>query len=399
MPELGDIAYLITQEQPPPGSRVSYVGRKRPNRLGTYDMVGNADELLLDLFRPTRPDHLAGTRGGYLVKGGSAIDSAAFVGVGYRQEVPFFTHSGPTRSRVTGFRLLLSAPVFVNKRGAGFNDELQGNEAQVAAFRDARKVLLNAGGAPGSSAQVLALTEVEKLKTQKVAEMQQLLESLQADRQRIAALEHQLAASTGDLTDTTQLRDLLTRTRNELERARNEREREQSRVAELTETLEVIQVKLQHSNAELYVRDRDLVREQLKSAVLTFVNINNVDRRIRSIELQIAAFRQEIQDQPDSRHRPKRDALVQQAESVASDLRRTNTVNFDAYVQDIKELADRGLGAVNKARPAVSDYFERQALAIITLAQAAVFANVEEAARLRGAVPQSRLNRWLEAMK
>jgi formylglycine-generating enzyme required for sulfatase activity len=189
MPELGDIAYLITQEQPPPGSRVSYVGRKRPNRLGTYDMVGNADELLLDLFRPTRPDHLAGTRGGYLVKGGSAIDSAAFVGVGYRQEVPFFTHSGPTRSRVTGFRLLLSAPVFVNKRGAGFNDELQGNEAQVAAFRDARKVLLNAGGAPGSSAQVLALTEVEKLKTQKVAEMQQLLESLQADRQRIAALE------------------------------------------------------------------------------------------------------------------------------------------------------------------------------------------------------------------
>jgi chromosome segregation ATPase len=243
------------------------------------------------------------------------------------------------------------------------------------------------------------LTEVEKLKTQKVAEMQQLLESLQADRQRIAALEHQLAASTGDLTDTTQLRDLLTRTRNELERARNEREREQSRVAELTETLEVIQVKLQHSNAELYVRDRDLVREQLKSAVLTFVNINNVDRRIRSIELQIAAFRQEIQDQPDSRHRPKLDALVQQAESVASDLRRTNTVNFDAYVQDIKELADRGLGAVNKARPAVSDYFERQALAIITLAQAAVFANVEEAARLRGAVPQSRLNRWLEAMK
>lgn len=400
IPELTEIAFLITpQEQPPRGSQVSYVGRKLPNRLAIYDMVGNADELLLDLFRPTRPDHLAGMRGGYLVKGGSAIDPAAYVGVGYRQEVPFFTHSGPTRSQVTGFRLLLSAPVFVNKRGTGWPGELQGNEEQVAAFRDARKVLLNAGGAPGSSQQVMALSELDELRARQTQEMQRLRVSLQADRQRIEELEQQLADSAKEPSGVSQLGVLLERTRQELQRVQDDREEEQARVAELSESLEAIQVRLQRSNAELYVRDRDLVREQLKSAVLTFVNINNVHRRIRSIEFQVAAFVEELGNQPHGPHSDEQRKLIERAERGLADLRRTNLVNFDAYVEDIKALAGRGLNKVTAARPAVSEYFERQALSIVPRAQAAVFANVEETVESRGAVPQSRLDQWLEAMK
>jgi formylglycine-generating enzyme required for sulfatase activity len=92
---------------------LSGVGRKLPNLLGLYDMVGNVDEIVFDLFRLVRPDGLHGQAGGYIVKGGNVFTGRNELGVGHRREVPFFELSGETRAQTTGFRVVLTTPVFV----------------------------------------------------------------------------------------------------------------------------------------------------------------------------------------------------------------------------------------------------------------------------------------------
>jgi formylglycine-generating enzyme required for sulfatase activity len=114
-------------QQPPEGRRTYPVGRKAPNRLMLFDMVGNTEEYTAELFRPVRPDGtLAGRPGGVVVRGGSALDNVELVGVGARREVEVYSAEGATKSPTVGLRLVISAPFFVNRRGAN-GEELQGN--------------------------------------------------------------------------------------------------------------------------------------------------------------------------------------------------------------------------------------------------------------------------------
>ncbi len=125
---LGEIAWFRdgTQE-PPKGSSVFHVGRKKPNRLQLFDMVGNAEEMTLDLFRPVRPDGVRLDRvGGVVVRGGGAGDGPEGVGVGRRREMILYDGTGAVRSPGVGFRLVIGAPYFVNKSG-GKGGEMQGN--------------------------------------------------------------------------------------------------------------------------------------------------------------------------------------------------------------------------------------------------------------------------------
>lgn len=125
--ELSEIAwYADVGQSPPEGSSTYPVGRKTPNRLSLYDMIGNAEELTSDLFRPVRPDGtLAGRPGGVVVRGGSAADSLDQVGAGTRREMELYDSDGPARAPTVGFRLVISAPYFVNKQG--LTGEMQGN--------------------------------------------------------------------------------------------------------------------------------------------------------------------------------------------------------------------------------------------------------------------------------
>lgn len=126
--ELGKIGWFAgIGQQPPEGRRTYPVGRKAPNRLMLFDMVGNAEEYTAELFRPVRPDGtLAGRPGGVVVRGGSALDNVELVGVGARREVEVYSAEGATKSPTVGIRLVISAPFFVNRRGAN-GEELQGN--------------------------------------------------------------------------------------------------------------------------------------------------------------------------------------------------------------------------------------------------------------------------------
>lgn len=90
-----------------PGS----VGTRLPNLLGIYDMVGNEEEIVLDLFRFARPDQLLGAPGGFVVRGGSVLGAT---GVADRREVPLFVNGAANRPHLAGFRLIVAAPLIMN---------------------------------------------------------------------------------------------------------------------------------------------------------------------------------------------------------------------------------------------------------------------------------------------
>ena len=117
--DLAEVAQLSDPDNGDPEHPLAGLGRKLPNLFGLYDMLGDVDEIVFDLFRMTRPDALHGEYGGYLVKGGNVFTPEAAISVGYRREVPFFDLAGEVRSPTTGFRLALAPPVFVNGMQAG----------------------------------------------------------------------------------------------------------------------------------------------------------------------------------------------------------------------------------------------------------------------------------------
>ncbi len=109
LPTLDEIA----QTEGWAGHNVSGTGRLQPNLLGLYDMLGNAEEYVLDLFRATRPDGLHGQRGGAVLRGGSPATPKANIALGYRREAALFGPAGEGREPFAGARLAVSAPFFV----------------------------------------------------------------------------------------------------------------------------------------------------------------------------------------------------------------------------------------------------------------------------------------------
>lgn len=93
------------------------IGKLKPNPLGIYDILGNADEVVFDLFHLShqRADHLHGETGGYVVRGGSYQDDAHKIYSARREEIPFFSEGKlhPAASS-TGFRVVVAAPVITN---------------------------------------------------------------------------------------------------------------------------------------------------------------------------------------------------------------------------------------------------------------------------------------------
>lgn len=163
--ELSRIAWFSGVGQTPPeGSSTYPVGRKAPNRLMLFDMIGNAEEMTFDLFRPVRPDgSLAGRPGGIVVRGGSASDAEDVVGAGSRREIEAYDAEGPARAPTLGFRLVISGPYFVNKQGE--SGEMQGNPDLRDGVSLAWKQREAAGGGDDPSADGNALDLVRSLRT------------------------------------------------------------------------------------------------------------------------------------------------------------------------------------------------------------------------------------------
>ncbi|WP_037309696.1 SUMF1/EgtB/PvdO family nonheme iron enzyme [Ruegeria halocynthiae] len=187
------------------GVLLAPVGRKMPNALGLYDVVCNAEEIMLDLFRVTRPDGLGGQVGGVITKGGSSALFRENNTVGRRIEAAaLFGLSGEGRTRTMGARFAVSAPVFSGRRD-GLTDEggipqayTEGrlNAPYEQALMTGRKALLEQGVGLASGDQSTLASEVNKLRrslSEGELTQQQLAEQSEALQIELDRLEARLA--------------------------------------------------------------------------------------------------------------------------------------------------------------------------------------------------------------
>ncbi|MGZ3823235.1 MAG: formylglycine-generating enzyme family protein, partial [Mucilaginibacter sp.] len=104
------------------------IGKLSPNPLGIYDILGNVDEVVFDLFHLThqRTDHLHGETGGYVVRGGNYLDDVRKIYSARREEIPFFSEGKlhPAAS-TTGFRVVVAAPVITGTNAGQLADAWQ----------------------------------------------------------------------------------------------------------------------------------------------------------------------------------------------------------------------------------------------------------------------------------
>jgi hypothetical protein len=92
------------------------IGAREENPLGLHDMLGNAEELVLDPFRLNRLDRLHGQAGASTVRGGSIHSSAEALRSSLRREVPMYDAEGAVGTADTGFRVVAAVPVLTSPK-------------------------------------------------------------------------------------------------------------------------------------------------------------------------------------------------------------------------------------------------------------------------------------------
>lgn len=91
------------------------IGVLAPNPLGLHDILGNLSEIVFEPFRLSKVARLHGQAGGYIVRGGNYFTDETDIRSAHRDEVPFYRDAAPWRSKTTGFRFAVVAPVITSK--------------------------------------------------------------------------------------------------------------------------------------------------------------------------------------------------------------------------------------------------------------------------------------------
>lgn len=117
-PHQGDFAqYALFQAQRSADGVLWPVGSRLPNPLNLYDMLGNAEEMMLEPYQINRFGRRHGQVGGMVTRGGSFRTLEADLRNSWRTEYSLFDES-TGRARVLdtiGFRAALSVPVTVDQ--------------------------------------------------------------------------------------------------------------------------------------------------------------------------------------------------------------------------------------------------------------------------------------------
>lgn len=102
-------------------AQISPVGSRKPNPLGLYDMLGDASQWMLDMYRFTRLGRMSGLSGGFVMRGGGYATPLASLSIAARTEVlPFDPYTGQaTKLNDTGFRLIITAAIGDDEARAG----------------------------------------------------------------------------------------------------------------------------------------------------------------------------------------------------------------------------------------------------------------------------------------
>ncbi len=95
------------------GGSMRPVGLLSANPLGVYDVLGNAEEFVMDPFRMNRAGRSHGQAGGFLTKGGSILTAGSRMRTAMRTEYNYFDERSGSATRLPtfGLRLVIAAPV------------------------------------------------------------------------------------------------------------------------------------------------------------------------------------------------------------------------------------------------------------------------------------------------
>lgn len=330
---------------PPPRSdvpRVGAVGTRLPNPLGLYDTLCNAEEIVLDLFRPTRPDGLAGQVGGVITKGGSSLVLRESNVIGRRSEAAaLFTQQGEGRTAAMGMRLAISAPVFPGGHS--------GDAPLVEGLAN-----------PGLEAEMLA--------------------SREALLQGGSALDG--GAGPG-------MSDELTRLRREIAERELSREELQRQTSEL-------QVQMDRMNVALAEKEREAVRFAIRSGIVTG---NLIDRIGRNLGIGMFELRR-IEQEAEANNLPaaERAAQTQRVRRLLAENEARITDAYDLYLQAQLELAARPAPLVDAALRETRAAFGDESGQSLMDSLDRFVAHLQAAREQRGQITDQMRQDWLLAL-
>ncbi len=143
------------------------IGSLKPNPLGLYDMLGNAEEVMLEPFRLNRVGRLHGQLGGIVVRGGSYMTPRESIRASARTEFPVYeqTSKGEMRLPTFGFRIVVSATALnQTEQAAALQkewDDARRTETSVAGKNPLQLLegLLKQAATPAEKAQLQAVIE------------------------------------------------------------------------------------------------------------------------------------------------------------------------------------------------------------------------------------------------
>lgn len=335
MPLLDEVCAEAPRADSP---RLAAVGTRLPNLFGLHDMLCNAEEIVLDLFRPTRPDGLGGQVGGVLTKGGSSLVLREANAVGRRSEAAaLFTLQGEGRNPATGMRLAIAAPVFVGRRDQdGLPVEGLANAAFEAGLMSARQALLEGGAS--------------------------------AD------------GDTGSLTE-------------ELARLRRELGSRDLSRGELQRQTDALQAEMDAMRARLTEKDREALRFSIRSGIVT---ANLIDRIGRNIGLAMHEL-----DRIETGDLALSDSGAEARARIVARLRENEqriAEAYDLYLQVQSELGARPAPLVDGALRELRGGFERDDARTMLPNLDMVVTHLDALRRQRGQITATQRAAWLDAL-
>ena len=174
------------------GGALQLTGLLEPNPLNLHDMLGNAEELVLEPYRLNRVGRRHGQVGGMVTRGGSFRTPEASLRNSLRVEYSFFDEStgAATRLETIGFRLVLSVPVAVSLRRI---EEFRTAWAEAAAVEPSDDAAIDPVDALEDLAE--ATTDVER--QQQLDLISAALAAEEAQDEQVAARALRSAISSG----------------------------------------------------------------------------------------------------------------------------------------------------------------------------------------------------------
>ncbi|NLK85332.1 MAG: SUMF1/EgtB/PvdO family nonheme iron enzyme [Aeromonadales bacterium] len=202
-------AYAWYQGAQSANGKLQVAGLKKPNPLGIFDMLGNAQEMTLEPFKAVRTGRLLGQAGALTVHGGSYLTNKDAITSSLRAERNLYVNNSDLKAKDTGTRFVLGLAVVNSMKEA---KELN---AQVEALGDGEDSDNNAlKGASQKIAKIQAQNKKDNEEFQKQkAMLQEKNEKLNSDKTSLEQKNEQLNELNSSLT---KLNDSLTKSNEEL---------------------------------------------------------------------------------------------------------------------------------------------------------------------------------------